>query len=46
MRKFRITHHMDAIYCVRNSDYDTPTFYGNLSDCDAYIRLHEGGYFI
>lgn len=28
--------------------YDTevwvPVFDGSLSDCEAYIRLHEGGY--
>jgi hypothetical protein len=41
-----------TVYGERTSAYDSErstvtenkVYQGNLSDCEAYIRLHEGGY--
>lgn len=28
-----------------NGSYETQVYKGSLSDCEAYIRLHEAGHF-
>jgi len=44
-RDFRVQLFMDNTYQVLNADDDSVAYQGNLADCEAYIRLHEGGYF-
>jgi len=44
-KSFRVQLFMDDIYQVLNADDDTVAYQGRLADCEAYIRLHEGGYF-
>lgn len=44
-RDFRVEWLIDSTYQVLNSDDDSVAFQGSLTDCEAYIRLHEGGYF-
>ena len=36
---------MDNNYLVYNTETEETCFYGSLSDCEAWIRLQEGGYF-
>ena len=31
-------------YHYEDDDFYESVFQGSLSDCEAYIRLHEGGY--
>ena len=44
--KYEVRYYMDKEYSVYNneSDIHSPVFVGSLSDCEAYIRLKEGGY--
>lgn len=44
-RDFRVQLFMDDTYQVLNADDDSVAYQGNLANCEAYIRLHEGGYF-
>jgi len=44
-RDFRVQLLMDDTYQVLNADDDSVAYQGNLSNCEAYIRLHENGYF-
>jgi hypothetical protein len=38
----RVIWHLDDVYKV--IDNDDCLYQGNLSDCESYIRLREGGY--
>ena len=31
-------------YAYEDDDFYESVFHGSLSDCEAYIRLHESGY--
>lgn len=49
--KYKVVFSMDNIYNVviydpyeYDGDYDEIVHSGSLSDCEAYIRLKEGGY--
>lgn len=51
MKKYKVSFFQDDIYEVLEwktyiSDEDgwEKVYQGSLSDCEAYIRLHEGGY--
>ena len=52
MRLYKVKFWEDNKYAVieynENTDGlysdDTPVFIGNLSDCEAWIRLHKDGY--
>ena len=48
---YEVTNLIDDTYQVNTypddadfEDYNYAVFQGNLSDCEAYIRLHEQGY--
>jgi len=40
-----VAKYQDDIYEVLNRDTYESYFQGSLSECDAWIRLQEGGYF-
>lgn len=47
MRKYKVEFMRDDTYEViewRGGYNSESVFQGSLSDCEAYIRLHEGGY--
>ena len=44
-RNFRVQLLMNDTYQVLNADDDSVAYQSNLANCEAYIRLHEGGYF-
>ena len=44
-RDFRVQLLMNDTYQVLNADDDSVAYQGNLANCEAYIRLHESGYF-
>ena len=44
-RDFRVQLFMNDTYQVLNADDDSVAYQGNLANCEAYIRLHESGYF-
>jgi hypothetical protein len=51
-KKFKVRLYQDNIYEVlekkyyafEDDDFYESVFQGSLADCEAYIRLHEGGY--
>ena len=51
-KKFKVRLYQDNTYEVlekkyyayEDDDFYESVFQGSLSDCEAYIRLHEGGY--
>ena len=43
--KYRVSLYMDNEYIVLNKETDEELYKGSLSDCEAFIRLQEGGYF-
>ncbi len=45
MKKYKVEFSMDTTYNVIEIESDQVVFSGRLADCEAYIRLHEGGYF-
>jgi hypothetical protein len=50
-RKYKVRFFIDNTYEVLEKVYDyddeywESVFQGSISDCEAYIRLHEKGYF-
>ena len=44
--KYSVYHYMDNTYEVIETieGFGHSVFQGGLADCEAYIRLHEGGY--
>lgn len=44
-KKYRVSFHMDNEYIVRNKETEEVEFKGSLSDCEAWIRLTDKGYF-
>ena len=52
MPKFRVSYYQDNNYEVLEwitdrdecDEYELQVFKGSISDCEAYIRLKEGGY--
>ena len=55
LTRYRVQFFQDDVYEVLQlipstilpygyEDTEDPVFQGSLSDCEAYIRLHEGGY--
>ena len=44
-RNFKVQLLMNDTYQVLNADDDSVAYQSNLSNCEAYIRLHESGYF-
>ena len=49
MMKYRVQYYQDGIYEVmekgeREYSDEESVFQGSLSDCEAFIRLHENGY--
>jgi len=51
-KKFKVRFYQDNIYevlekqyyALEDDDFYEAVFQGSLSDCEAYIRLHENGY--
>jgi hypothetical protein len=43
--KYRVAWYIDSTYQVLDIETDKQLHQGSLADCEAYIRLHEGGYF-
>ena len=43
--KYRVAWCIDSIDQVLGRDTDEQLYQGSLSDCEAWIRLQEGGYF-
>ena len=53
MEKYKVRFYQDDLYrvmepaygdCYEYGEGEEPVFTGSLSDCEAYIRLHEQGY--
>lgn len=48
MKKYKVEFMKDYTYEVFEYDYEgnnrESVFQGSISDCEAYIRLYEGGY--
>ena len=44
--KYRVTIYIDDVYEVWNIEEQEQEFKGSLADCEAWIRLQEGGYFM
>lgn len=44
MNRFSVRLYMDDIYHVYDYELEKTVFTGNLSDCDAFIRLSDRGY--
>lgn len=44
--KYKVRYMMDYTYEVLGDEWSETTicYQGRLADCEAYIRLHEGGY--
>ena len=45
INKYRVRLFMDETYQVLERETDDILHQGTLSDCEAWIRLQEGGYF-
>ena len=43
--KYRVAWYIDNIYQVLDRETDEQLYQGSLADCEAWIRLQEGGYF-
>jgi|DEB0MinimDraft_10_1074344.scaffolds.fasta_scaffold243947_1 hypothetical protein len=43
--KYRVGFYIDHVYEVWNIEEEKQEFKGSLADCEAWIRLQEGGYF-
>jgi hypothetical protein len=49
-KEYKVRHRLDNTYEVIKIDTDDeyfqiePVFKGNIAECEAYIRLIEGGY--
>ena len=51
-KKFKVRFYQDNIYevlekqyyALEDDDFYEAVFQGSLSDCEAFIRLNEGGY--
>lgn len=44
MKKHRVSHLIDNTYQVYDTETSETVYQGSLADCEAYIRLTEGGY--
>ena len=42
--EYTVQFYMNGEYRVINEQDDSTEFRGSISDCEAWIRLHEGGY--
>lgn len=43
--KYKVAWYIDNTYQVLDRETDEQLHQGSLSDCEAWIRLQEGGYF-
>ena len=43
--KYIVGLYIDDVYEVWNIEEEKQEFKGSLADCEAWIRLQEGGYF-
>ena len=43
--RYRVALYADNTYQVLDRETDEQLYQGSLSDCEAWIRLQEGGYF-
>jgi len=44
MKNYRVVWYIDDTYQVLDIETDEELHRGNLSDCESWIRLQEGGY--